>query len=146
MMREPMILEGYASLFGVADLAGDVVRTGAFAKSLRKRPRFKILLEHDPRLVAGAWVEAHEDKAGLFVRGSLVDEAPAAALARRRLRAGVDGLSIGFRTVRARALPGGGRELIEIDLIEVSLVRTPMLPAARLFHPGGDNKTSERNR
>ncbi len=43
----------------------------------------------------------------------------------------MDGLSIGFRAVRARA-DGTLRILTEVDLWEVSLVTFPMLPGARL--------------
>ncbi len=46
----------------------------------------------------------------------------------------VDGLSIGFRTVRARPDgPGGCRRLSEIDLWEISVVTFPLLPQARVF-------------
>jgi HK97 family phage prohead protease len=48
------------------------------------------------------------------------------------VRAGaVDGLSIGFRAVRARA-DGRLRVLTEVELWEVSLVAFPMLLSARL--------------
>ena len=47
------------------------------------------------------------------------------------LRAGaIDGLSIGYRTLRAEKA-GGQRLLHEIELWEVSLVTFPMLPTAR---------------
>jgi len=44
---------------------------------------------------------------------------------------GVDGLSIGFVPVVAHA-HGRGRVLVEIDLLEVSIVTHPMQPLARL--------------
>uniref|UniRef100_UPI003A915E0A HK97 family phage prohead protease n=1 Tax=Maricaulis sp. TaxID=1486257 RepID=UPI003A915E0A len=43
-----------------------------------------------------------------------------------------DGLSIGFRTKRFSGRTPRGRELIELDLWEVSIVTFPMLPQARL--------------
>ena len=47
-----------------------------------------------------------------------------------RIEAGaIDGLSIGYRTVRAGKTESGTRLLSEIDLWEVSLVTFPMLPA-----------------
>ncbi|RYG28894.1 MAG: HK97 family phage prohead protease, partial [Burkholderiales bacterium] len=36
MKTRSLVIEGYASLFGVEDLAGDVVRAGAFARSLAR--------------------------------------------------------------------------------------------------------------
>lgn len=44
----------------------------------------------------------------------------------------IDGLSIGYRTVRSESLKGGGRRLLEVDLWEVSLVTFPMGLAARV--------------
>jgi HK97 family phage prohead protease len=44
----------------------------------------------------------------------------------------IDGLSIGFRTVRATKNDKGQRLLSELELWEVSLVTFPMLPQARL--------------
>ena len=50
------------------------------------------------------------------------------------MRAGaIDGLSIGFRTVRGRTdTKTGVRRLLEVDLWEISVVTFPMLPAARV--------------
>jgi uncharacterized protein len=128
-----MSIEGYAALFGVADLGGDVIRAGAFRASLaRMAGRVPMLLEHEVRHVCGFW-QAREDGRGLFVRGQLDEALPGAALARRAMERGVDGLSIGFRTRRAQQ-GSKGRALIEIDLLEASIVALPMQPQARLGH------------
>ena len=54
----------------------------------------------------------------------------------------IDGLSIGYRTVRSEKAAGGQRLLHEIELWEVSLVTFPMLPEARVqadvSDPGAD--------
>ncbi|SDB31539.1 phage prohead protease, HK97 family [Bauldia litoralis] len=45
----------------------------------------------------------------------------------------LDGLSIGYRTVRGRTdAKTGIRSLIEVDLWEISVVTFPMLPEARI--------------
>jgi len=45
----------------------------------------------------------------------------------------LDGLSIGFRTVKARRDAGSGiRRIVEADLWEISVVTFPMLPGARI--------------
>lgn len=129
---EPVAIEGYASLFGLSDLAGDVVFAGAFQESLARKKTLPLLLDHDPRLVAGRWIEAAEDSRGLYVRGEIDAGARAASLAQRRLRAGVDGLSIGFVAKAQSKRPGGGRNLLQLELWEVSLVAFPMAPQARL--------------
>ncbi|MEN0078608.1 MAG: HK97 family phage prohead protease [Pseudomonadota bacterium] len=129
-MTAPALIEGYASLFTAEDLAGDRVRPGAFARSLRQARPVPMLLHHKRGAIAGNWTRIVEDGRGLFVRG-LVD-APAALEA---VRQGLNGLSIGFRARLARPQPGPGRELIDIDLVEISLVSEPMQPAARFTTP-----------
>jgi uncharacterized protein len=136
-----MILEGYAALFGVADLEGDVIHAGAFRASLARKTSVPMLLRHEARLVAGVWDELREDARGLFVRGRILAHEPAAALARREIACGVDGLSIGYRVEASRAHTGGGRDLHTIDLIEVSIVRTPMAPRARLVRAYHQERT-----
>ena len=44
----------------------------------------------------------------------------------------LDGLSIGYRTVKAAKNAKGQRELTQLELWEVSLVTFPMLPQARV--------------
>lgn len=125
-------LEGYAALFGVADLQGDVVHAGAFQASLARNAVLPMLVRHDPRLPAGVWTHLREDARGLRVEGVVEPSAQAGALAARLVARGVDGLSIGFRAVTQRPRHGGGRDLLTIDLIEISIVPTPMVPHARL--------------
>jgi HK97 family phage prohead protease len=129
-------IAGYASLFGVRDLGGDVVARGAFRRSLARRgaARLGMLDQHVTASLIGVWDVAREDATGLFVRGRIIEQSAAAILAATRVRAGtLDGLSIGFVARAARPDPTGrGRLLTEIDLFEVSLVSCPMLPGARL--------------
>lgn len=132
---ETLEMAGYASLFDEADHAGDIVRRGAFAASLRRRaaPGVRMLFQHDAGEPVGVWDVIAEDARGLYVRGRILGDAPRGRAAMALVRHGaVDGLSIGFRTVTARPRPGGGRELLEIDLWEVSIVTFPMLAGARL--------------
>lgn len=128
-------IEGYASLFGVADLNRDVVRPGAFARGLRERgaQQVRMLFQHDAGEPVGVWETIREDSRGLFVSGRVLEAGPRGRASAELIRQGaVDGLSIGFRTVRSAPRPGGGRELIDLDLWEVSIVTFPMLPQARL--------------
>ena len=97
--------EGYASLFGVPDGAGDVVAPGAFATSLRKRParEVRMLYQHFAHEPIGVWETIREDGKGLYVRGRLTLDVVRAREVRALIADGaLDGLSIGFRTVRAR--------------------------------------------
>ena len=131
MRAEPVLIEGYASLFGVADDGGDIVRAGAFARSLTRAGGEARLRQHRDGARAGRWTRMIEDGRGLYVRG-LVEAPGALALVAR----GMDGLSIGFRPSMWRPRAGGGRELIEVDLVEVSLVQAPMLSGARFSVQG----------
>lgn len=131
------VFEGYASLFGKPDLAGDVVLPGAFRRALsRQRPGgIRMLFQHDPVRPVGIWREVREDSKGLFVRGELLPEVQQGRELISLLGAkAVDGLSIGFKTKRARQdRKTGHRYLIEVDLWEISIVTFPMLPEARVF-------------
>lgn len=127
---------GYASLFGQTDLGRDMVLPGAFRASLAKRGPggVKMLFQHDPNQPIGVWLEVREDGEGLCVKGRLTTEVEKAREVLSLMRAGaLDGLSIGYRTVRGRTdAKTGIRSLIEVDLWEISVVTFPLLPEARI--------------
>ncbi len=130
-------VEGYASLFGRRDQGGDVVMQGAYAASLTRLKaagrRVKMLWQHDPALPIGVWEEVSEDDRGLYVKGRLLTNVAKGREAVALVGAGaIDGLSIGYRTIRAEPDGRGARKLVELDLWEVSLVTFPMLPEARV--------------
>lgn len=130
------VFTGYASLFGKRDAAGDIVMPGAFAASLktRKTENIRLLFQHDPAEPVGTWLDIRETERGLFVRGRLDANVQRGRELLSLLNCGgIDGLSIGFKTVlaqRDRAL--NARRLIAIDLWEISLVTFPMLDGARV--------------
>ncbi len=129
----PLQIHGYASLWGVADLNGDVVAMGAFAASLAMTGAkgVRMLHQHEGRAAVGVWDRMVEDERGLFVAGRIMDWSAEGRFAQALSRAGaLDGLSIGFRSSRARR-EGRLRVLVEVALWEVSLVTFPMLPGAR---------------
>ena len=131
--QSSLLIHGYASLWNIADLNGDVVARGAFAESLARTGAggVKMLHQHEARSLVGVWDRVVEDERGLFVAGRIMDWSPEARFAGALARAGaLDGLSIGFRAVRARK-DGRLRVLTEVELWEVSLVTFPMLPGAR---------------
>ncbi|WP_439103793.1 HK97 family phage prohead protease [Celeribacter marinus] len=130
-------IEGYASLFGTQDSGGDIVAKGAYSASLvalkAKGARVKMLWQHDPAQPIGVWDVVREDAHGLFVKGRILTDIEKGREAAALIEAGaIDGLSIGYRTVRARKTDGGARVLSELELWEVSLVTFPMLPQARI--------------
>jgi HK97 family phage prohead protease len=142
MKTESIVIEGYASLFGVEDLAGDVVRAGAFVRTLARNHAtgtgVGMLLQHAGGRTAGRWSAMREDGRGLFVRG-LVTNGTAAGKAALNLILDetMNGLSIGFIARDWSPRAGRGRELREIELREISLVTSPMLPGAIFAVAGG---------
>ena len=80
---------------------------------------------------------------GLWVKGRILTEVDKGREAAALLAAGaIDGLSIGYRTVRAERDGKGQRLLAELELWEVSLVTFPMLPEARVSAKGDDAWTT----
>ncbi len=128
--------EGYASLFGRQDLGRDVVMPGAFRDTLAARGSggVRMLFQHNPAEPIGVWETLAEDSKGLFARGRLMPTVARAREVLSLMRAGaIDGLSIGFRTVKAhRDRARGVRRIEKIDLWEISIVTFPLLPEARI--------------
>ncbi|MEQ6204288.1 HK97 family phage prohead protease [Sulfitobacter sp. HNIBRBA2951] len=130
-------IKGYASFFGDADQGGDVVQKGAYAASLKAlgaaKRSVKMLWQHDPAQPIGVWDVVREDGRGLFVKGRILQSVEKGREAIALIEAGaIDGLSIGYRTVKAAKNTKGQRLLQELELWEVSLVTFPMLPSARV--------------
>lgn len=124
---------GYASLFGQADMSGDIVERGAFAASLLSMTgRLPMLFGHETAEPIGVWDRVFEDRTGLFVSGRLIGGGANERISRLIREGAVSGLSIGYRAKRSARRSGGGRRLYELDLWEVSVVAFPMLRSARI--------------
>jgi len=124
-------LAGYAAIFDAPDKGGDIVRKGAFARAAKAG--LPLLWQHDQRRRIGFVESLSEDARGLRVIAQLDDD-------RAVVQAG-SGLSFGYR-VRAMQQQEY-RELTDLDLIEVSIVATPMQPLARVLavEASGPNST-----
>ena len=128
---------GYASLFGAVDLGKDMVERGAFAQSLQgaRRGGHPHALPARPGRADRRVDRDHARmQRGLFVRGRLARNVTRAREVLSLMRTGaLDGLSIGFRAVKARKDAASGvRRIVEADLWEISVVTFPMLPGARV--------------
>jgi HK97 family phage prohead protease len=135
--------EGYASRFGLTDSAGDVVEQGAFAQSLARRgpAKVRMLYQHFAHEPIGVWQIIREDSRGLYVRGRLITDTQRGRECLALLGEGaLNGLSIGFRTVRAqRDAKTGLRHLLEIELWEISVVTFPLLAQSQVTAVGKKN-------
>lgn len=116
-----MRFAGYAAVFDVADRGGDVLRRGAF----RVPGKVPLLWQHggDP---VGEVEWLGEDGRGLRVIGRVED----ARLAGLVAAGAVSGMSFGYRVTEARG--SARREIRQLQLMEVSLVASPMQPLARV--------------
>lgn len=130
MSRGTLRFAGYAGLFDIPDADRDVIRRGAFEQTLKERSsRLPLLWQHRPQQQIGFIEHVVEDERGLQIIAFVeaID-----SLAAVQLRTGdVSGLSFGYRAREAR-LGEQGRELIRIDLFEVSLVTHPLQHGARV--------------
>jgi HK97 family phage prohead protease len=126
----PTRFAGYAALFDIADAGRDTIRRGAFARTLAGRTEpLPLYWQHRPDQAIGVIEHVSEDARGLRVIARI--NRPHSRAAQLLAAGEVNGLSFGFRT-RAARQSAAGRELIEIDLFEVSLVTHPLHPMARI--------------
>lgn len=124
--------KGYASVFGNIDSYGEIVMPGAFAKSIARIKEsgdpLPILWQHRSGEPIGGSDVLSEDEKGLATEGWLLKEeipraAEAHALMKRRV---VKGLSIGYFVDQSSVDEKTGiRSLIELDLVEYSVVTFP---------------------
>lgn len=141
---------GYGAIFGNVDSYGDVIEKGAFKDTLRawedKGKYPPMLLQHgggffgggaDDMLPVGQWTSMEENSRGLKVEGRLFAlDTERGKYIYEGLKSGVlDGLSIGFRTIKERlgTKPSEPRRFLEaVDLMELSIVTFPANDKARV--------------
>jgi len=124
-------VSGYASVFGVTDLGQDVVEKGAFAQSLAAGQRVRFLYSHQADQVLGSVLSLEEDAHGLKGHWRISKTRLGEDVHTLLKDGALDSFSIGFLPrdfdydEKAKT-----RRLKSIELIEVSVVSMPMLPAA----------------
>lgn len=141
-MKETLEIEGYASRYDEADLGGDVVRRGAFSKKLMITPPDGVMMlyQHAAENPVGRWTKLEDRNDGLYARGSiLLGTRLGRDLAVLLTGGAISGLSIGFKPTRTRRRPGGGRDILELQLWEISIVSFPMANRARIVRVGSIN-------
>lgn len=130
---------GYGSVFNTKDQGGDIVVAGAFSKSLKKWQengrQVPVLWQHKTDEPIGSWADLNEDDHGLLGSAELwTDDAPYARIAQKGMKTKtITGLSIGYRIKREEYdKKAGANRLIELDLVEISVVTNPMHDDARV--------------
>ena len=126
-----MRFAGYAAIFDRPDRGGDVVRAGAFERSLKRGAgAVPLLWQHDPARPVGRIEYLREDRRGLRVIARLSAGAGGREAAALLKDGAVAGLSFGYRVRKSSG--ASPRALEDIELVEVSLVSLPMQPKARV--------------
>jgi len=120
---------GYAAIFNRIDKGGDIIRPGAFASLTSAHPELvegslPLLWQHSPQQRIGSVDYIREDRRGLRVIGSVLTATRAGRDAAAMLKDGALGLSFGYRVKKANGQKP--RELLELDVAEISLVTFPM--------------------
>ncbi|MCA6124558.1 HK97 family phage prohead protease [Bradyrhizobium sp. WSM 1704] len=111
------------------DTTGDIITKGAFNFVSNELP---MLFGHDVGDLIGTWTDAVETADGLTVKGKLHLDQPRARTILGMIKSGlVSGLSIGFKT-KSWTQRGRNRVIAALDLYEVSVVRNPAHPRARI--------------
>ena len=120
------VFAGYASKFGGVDAYGDTIIPGAYKATLENRKRPVLMRWNHYGDVIGKWTILKEDEQGLYVEGELTPGHSKAGDVHALMKHGaVTGLSIGYRPVKSIENETGGRDLHEIDLVEISVVESP---------------------
>jgi HK97 family phage prohead protease len=126
--------EGYASVFDNIDYYGDVIRRGAFERTLAewkaKESLPPVLWQHMSNTPLGPHLEMREDDKGLFVRGKLLMDVIEKAREAYHLLKNkvVRGMSIGFDVFDGGQTYDGKTNvwnLTALDLWENSIVTFP---------------------
>lgn len=127
-LQEDGRFAGYASVFDVVDSQKDVIKRGAFMRSIHKRAGdIKLLWQHRQQEPVGMITRIFEDSRGLYVEGRLLMSVARAKEAYALMKEGViKGMSIGYSPKHYSLDPDSGvRTLNAVDLWEISLVTFP---------------------
>jgi HK97 family phage prohead protease len=138
-IEEDGTFEGYGAAFGSVDFWGDIIKPGAFKKSMAAHKKAgtmpAMLWQHRHDKPLGPWLNIHEDEKGLWAKGQLLkDEVQQAKEAFALLRTkSISGMSIGY-LARDYSIDEktGIRTLRQVDLGEISLVTFPANEDARV--------------
>jgi hypothetical protein len=130
--------EGYASVFNNKDLGNDVIKPGAFSKSVydKKPKQIKLLYQHKTDEPIGVIDKLEEDKRGLKIKGRLAMGTQKGKEVYELMKMGaLDSMSIGYKLSPEDYKYSDKlkkRTITNLDLMEVSMVTFPMNPKAKV--------------
>lgn len=138
-----MTFSGYGAYFNNIDSYGDIIVPGAFKSAVNYAKRTgdypALMVQHgaDGYTPVGIFTKMVEDENGLYVEGKLADTERGReyyTLMKMEPRPAIKGMSIGYFTKKAeypseenrKSFPKGCmRKILEVELVEISLVTVP---------------------
>ncbi len=132
------IVKGYGSIFGNVDSDGDIIRRGAYSKTIKENGhRVKYLYQHDMNKPLGNMVNLYEDQKGLMFESSV----PKTQLGKdviELMKAGViTENSVGILPIQ-KEQKDSYRELTECKLFEISAVTLAANDQAMIMNVKGN--------
>ncbi len=122
---------GYAAVFNEPTSAvgfTEVIRHGAFSRSLKETDNIRALYQHDDNLLLGTTqadtLRLREDNHGLAFELDLPDTTAGRDVLELVKRGDIAGCSFGFYVQEERN-QNDVRELLDVDLIEITLTANP---------------------
>lgn len=162
--ESPQIV-GHAAVFDklsepIMGMFVETVRKGAFKRALKEKQDVRALINHDDNFVLGrtksGTLSLSEDDTGLLAKVDPPDTGFANDLMKSIRRGDIDQMSFGFRVVKETFTDGGGpdgmelRELLDVDLFDVSPVAFPAYPdtdvAVRSYKRWMDSNAHDQKR
>lgn len=118
------IVSGYFSAFDVKDADGDIIRAGAFSRSIQdwgphNKGRIKHLLNHDPSKPLGKILELKEDTYGLYYTSKIGTHSLGVDFIKMVESDLIKEHSIGFTTLKEKKTQDA-TELLDLKLYEGS--------------------------
>jgi len=140
-----LFIEGYASVFGVVDSYNDIVVQGAFTNTLMNdAKRVKFCWQHNMDDVIGKIIEMREDDRGLWFKAKISNTSKGKDVAILVEDNALDEVSFAYRTKKYLMDEETDiRKLLEVELIEISLVTRAANPQAVIT---GTEKKSEEEK
>jgi len=125
-VKDAGIVTGYGSQFMNVDSYGDRVFPEAFEKTLKDRARPVRMRWNHFGPIIGKWFDLNPDDHGLYTKGGLTPNHSVANDVKASVEyEAVDGMSIGYIEKRVEKNDFGGVDIIELELIEISIVEEP---------------------
>ena len=124
---ESRVVKGYASVFSNLDSDNDVIKKGAFKKTIKEwgpegKKRIKLIAQHNMSQPIGKFTKMQEDEHGLYIEAKFGTHSLGEDYYRMAKEGIMDEFSVGFAAIDKKENKAGGYDITNIKLYEVSMV------------------------